>query len=135
MWLGRLIDKCRHFQAASLQPGQLLGEYMLGANDYLDSKLLRFLGLRDDRIAEIVRDEPNDDRAASRIIEASGKSAAECDAFNRAFAKSNALWLAMIDADEGKRKPGIGTSLLKSTYNSVIFPMALRKYRSDSRQT
>jgi Domain of unknown function (DUF5069) len=134
VWLGRLIDKGRRYEAVGVAPGEMLGGYMFGDNDYLDSKLLRFLGLSDAQICEILRREPDDERAAQRILERSGKTAAQCAEFNRAFTRANAPFLAMIDADEGRRKPGLGALLLKSAYNAVIFPIGILMYRSASRK-
>jgi hypothetical protein len=134
MWLGRLIDKARRYEAAGVAPGEMLGEYMFGDNDYMDAKLLRFLALNDGQICEIVRSEPDDERAAQRILERSGKTAAQCAAFNRAFARANTPFLAMMDADEGRCKPGLGASLMKAAYNAVVFPLGILMYRSASRK-
>jgi hypothetical protein len=130
MWLGRLIDKGRRYEAAGVAPGEMLGEYMFGDHDYMDAKLLRFLDLKDAYICEIVRSEPDDERAAQRIIAHSGKTAAQCAAFNRSFLRANAPFLAMMDADEGRRKPGLGASLMKAAYNAVIFPLGILMYRN-----
>jgi hypothetical protein len=134
MWLGRLIDKGRQYEAAGVAPGEMLGEYMFGDHDYMDAKLLRFLGLSDAEICEIIRTDPDDERVAQRILERSGKTAVQCAAFNRAFVRANAPFLAMMDADEGRRKPGLGASLMKATYNAVIFPLGILMYRSGSRR-
>lgn len=134
MWLGRLIDKARRWDAVGLAPGRMDGEYMFGDNDYLDAKLLHFLGLKDAQVCEIVRAEPNDERAAQRIVETSGKTAEQCSAFNRAFIRSNGPFLTMIDLDEGRRSGGMGASLMKAVYNGVIFPFATVLYRSAARK-
>jgi Domain of unknown function (DUF5069) len=134
MWLGRLIDKARQYEAAGIVAGEMLGEYMYGDGDYMDAKLLRFLGLHDSQISQIVRDEPDDELAARRIVERSGKTPEQCAAFNRAFARGNAPFLAMMDADEGRRKPGLGVALMKAVYNTVVFPIGVLMYRSASRK-
>ncbi len=134
VWLGRLIDKGRGYEATGVAPGEMLGEYMFGNHDYMDGKLLRFLGLKDAHISEIIRSEPDDERAAQRIIARSGKTAAQCAAFNRSFVRANAPFLAMMDADEGRCNPGLGTSLMKAAYNAVIFPLGILMYRSGSRK-
>lgn len=134
IWLGRLIDKARQYDSKGTAPGQMLGEYMYGDADYMDGKLLRFLGLHEEQISEIVRSEPDDERAAHRILERSGKTAAECDTFNRAFARVNGPFLAMIDIDEGRCKPGLAASILKSAYNALVFPLGVLMYRSASRK-
>jgi hypothetical protein len=109
-WLGRLIDKGRQYQAAGVTPGEMLGDYMFGDKDYMDANLLRFLGLNDVQVCEIIRSEPDDERAARRILERSGRTAARCAAFNRAFVRANGLFLAMMDADEGRCKPGLSAT-------------------------
>lgn len=134
IWLGRLIDKARQYDLTGTAPGQMLGDYMYGDGDYMDAKLLRFLGLRDEQISEVVRSEPDDERAAQRILELSGKTAAQCERFNRSFSRVNAPFLAMIDIDEGRRKPGLGTSLMKAAYNALVFPIGMVLYRSASRK-
>ena len=134
IWLGRLIDKARQYDSTGTAPGQMLGDYMYGDGDYLDGKLLRFLGLHDAQISEIVCNEPDDERAAQRILERSHKTAAECEACNRSFARVNGPFLAMIDIDEGRCKPGIGTSLIKATYNALVFPIGILMFRSANRK-
>jgi len=59
----------------------------------------------------------------------------QCAAFNRAFALGNALFLAMMSADEGRGKPSLGTSLLKAAYNAIIFPIGILLYRSPKRRS
>jgi hypothetical protein len=89
MWLGRLIDKARRYEAAGVAPGEMLGEYMFGDNDYMDAKLLRFLGLNDRQICEIVGSEPDDERAALRIRQHIVWRGVDADAENRFFADIN----------------------------------------------
>jgi len=134
MWLARLIDKARRYEAAGLTPGEMLGDYMFGNNDYMDAKLLHFLGLQDAQICEIVRAEPDDERAAQLIVERSGKTPEQCAAFSRAFARGNGLFIAMMDADEGRGKSGFVPSLMKAAYNALIFPIGILMYRSSSRK-
>ena len=134
IWLGRLIDKARRYDAAGVVPGEMLGDYMFGDHDYMDAKLLRFLGLKDSQISEIVRGEADDERAAQRIVERSGKTAGECTAFNRGFVRGNGPFLAMMDADEGRQKPGLGAFVMKAAYNAVIFPIGILMYRAGSRK-
>lgn len=132
MWLGRMIDKARKYDGAGIAPGEMFGEYMFGDADYMDAKLLRFLGLHDSDVAEIVRDEPSDERAAELIVERSGKTPAQCAAFNRAFGRANGFFIAMMDADEARRKRGLATWLMKTAYNAFVFPLAILMYRSAS---
>jgi hypothetical protein len=134
IWLGRLIDKARRYDSTGTAPDQMLGDYMYGDGDYLDGKLLRFLGLHDAQISEVVRNEPDDERAAQRILERSRKTTAECEAFNRTFARMNGPFLAMIDIDEGRRKPGLGALVIKAAYNALVFPIGIVMFRSANRK-
>ena len=135
MWLPRMIDKARGYEAAGLAPGAMLGDYMFGKKDYMDAILLRFLRLDDAQICDIVRAEPDDERAARRIVELSGKTQAECAAFNRRLVRGNGLFMAMMDADEGRRKPGIVVNLMRGVYNAVVFPLGKLMYRTGPRKT
>ena len=130
MWLPRMIDKARRYEASGVAPGAMLGDYMFGNQDYMDAILLRFLGLEDTQICEVVHAEPDDERAARRIVELSGKTAADVAAFNRKLVRGSGLFMLMMDADEGRRKPGIGVNLMRAVYNTLIFPIGKLMYRS-----
>ncbi len=114
--------------------GDLLGEYMLGKNDYLDAQLLRFLAMTDSQVCDLIRDEPADDDAARRVLDAGGKTSAECESFNHEFHRRNAPFLAMIDADEDRLKAAFYASLLKAFYNSTLVPPATLAYRLAGRR-
>lgn len=34
------------------------------------------------------------------------------------------MFLAMLDADEGRREPSLGTKTMQINYNGLIFPIA-----------
>jgi hypothetical protein len=133
IWLPRMIDKARRFIV--LGSGYLLdGEYMFGEHDFADGRLLRFLGLSSAQIVEIVRNEPDDARAAERIIAASGRTPEECRAFSRRFRLVVGPFLSMIDADEGRAPAGAWTTFLRALYNTIVVPPALAAFRRASRR-
>jgi len=134
VWLGRYFDKARRRETLGAKRGDLLGEYMLGKNDYLDAQLLRFLAMTDSQVCDLIRDEPADDDAAPRVLDAGGKTSAECESFNRAFQRRNAPFLAMIEADEDRLKGGLYASLLKVFYNGILVPPATLAYRLAGRR-
>ncbi|MDB5100616.1 MAG: hypothetical protein JWM80_5037 [Cyanobacteria bacterium RYN_339] len=119
MWLPRLIDKGRR----KLQGDELLGDYMFGDHDYLDGFLLRFLELNDAVILEILRAEPDDDRAATAIVARSGKSAEACSGWNKTFDRSQHLALLNLDRDEGRYSFGPLIDPLWTAAQGVFLPV------------
>lgn len=122
VWLGRLLDKARAAR------NHTLGEYLFGERDYLDAKLLHFLGLSDADIMDIVISEPDDEQAAQLVLQRANKSPDECIGFSRRFIRKYGTFLAMLDADEGRRRPTFGTRLMKVIYNLAVFPLARALY-------
>lgn len=123
VWLGRLLDKARATR------NHTLGEYLFGKGDYLDGKLLHFLGLGDSDILEIVATEPSDERAARRVLARANKSPEDCVAFNRRFLRTYGPFLAMLDADEGRTRPTFATKLMTALYNLAVYPLGRALYR------
>jgi Domain of unknown function (DUF5069) len=122
VWLARLLDKARAAQNSTL------GEYLFGERDYLDAKLLHFLRLSDCDIIDIVVSEPDDEQAAQLVLQRANKSRDECIGFSRRFTRKYGPFLAMLDADEGRRRPTFGTKLMKVIYNLAVFPLARALY-------
>lgn len=129
IWLPRLIDKAREFAASGVAPGEMLGSYMYGDSDYMDAKLLGFLRLNDAQIAEILRTEPDDERAAERIVERSGRTPDEIARFNRSLMLVHGVFMTMMDVDEGRRKAGFATPFVLAVYNGLVFPIGIAIYR------
>ena len=126
-----MIDKARRVSPGA---GNLIdGEYMFGENDYADSRLLKFLRISQEEFLEVVRAEPDDERAGARILEMSGKTPAECAAFRRRFLMQTGIFLPMMDADEGRRPPGAWTSFLRWFYNHAIAVPAIAWFRRADR--
>lgn len=136
VWLPRLIDKGRRVLEGQVIGRDLLGEagYLFGVNDVVDGDLLKFLGLTNDDVLEVLRREGHDAGAASELVRRSGRSAAECATWSARPLRSGRPFLAMMDADEGRRPPGVGTTLLRFVYNGVIMPPTYLVYQRAERR-
>jgi hypothetical protein len=76
---------------------------------------------------DIVRAVPDDRAAALQILMTSGKTRDECATFSRRFMRVNGPFAAMMDADEGRRKPGATTAFLRWFYNTVVISARERR--------
>jgi hypothetical protein len=128
-WLPRLIDKGRRVLAGEAAGRDLLGDYLFGVNDPMDAQLLGFLGLDNDAVLAVLRREPDDAAAAAEMVRRSGKTPDACAAWSARARRLNGPFLAMMDADEGRRPPGAGTTLLKLVYNGVVMAPTYPIYR------
>jgi hypothetical protein len=129
VWLPRLIDKGRRVLAGEAAGHALLGDYLFGVHDPADRQLLQFLGMTNDEVLAVLRQEPDDGAAAVELVRRSGRTPAECAAWSARFSRRNALFSAMIDADEGRRAPGMGTTALRFVYNRVLMPPTYPVYQ------
>jgi hypothetical protein len=77
---------------------------------------------------------PDDAAAAAELVRHSGRTPAECAAWSARTLRLGAPFLAMMDADEGRRPPGAGTTLLKLLYNGVVMPPTYPLYRRAERR-
>jgi hypothetical protein len=134
VWLPRMIDKARRVVAGEATGQDLLWPYCFGVNDPADTQLLRFLRLTNEDVLDVVRREPDDAAAAAEIVRRSGRTPEECAAWSARYLRRNAPFLAMIDADEGRRPTGASTTLLRVLYNGVIMPPYYGVYRVMERQ-
>ena len=134
VWLPRLIDKGRRVLEGEAAGRDLLGDYLFGVNDPADAQLLRFLGMANRDVLAALAQEPDDAAAAAELVRRSGRGPAECAAWSARFSRLNAPFLAMMDADEGRRAPGAGTAALRLAYNRVIMPPAYAAYRRAERR-
>ena len=125
VFLGRLIDKARRKTS-----GLSMGEYMYGDNDYMDSRVLRFLGTAAAHVNALVRSEPGDEVVARMLIERSRKSPKQIASFSTRMLFAYSFAFAMFDADEG-RTSGVLASVLAGFYNGVIYPPFAKKFRRD----
>ena len=133
IWLPRLISKARRSLELERAGGDLLADtgYMLGDNDPMDARLLTFLRAGRDDVLELLRAEPDDGEAARELVRRSGRTPGECAAWGASLRRSMGIFIAMIEADEGRRGAGPTTSLLHVVYNRVIMPVAYWSFRRD----
>jgi hypothetical protein len=136
VWLPRLLDKGRRVLAGEAAGRDLLhaGGYLFGVNDPADGQLLRFLGLGNDDVLAVLRREPDDAAAAAEVVRRSGRTPAECAAWSARTLRTSGLFLAMMDADEGRRPPSVGTTLLRLAYNGLVMPPGYLVYRRAERR-
>ena len=107
----------------------LLGDYLFGVNDPMDAQLLRFLDFDNEAVLRVLRREPDDGAAAAELVHRGGRTPEECAAWSARARRLNSPFLAMIDADEGRRPPGVGTNLLRLIYNRVVMAPSYPLYR------
>jgi Domain of unknown function (DUF5069) len=129
LWLPRMLDKGRQALESKRQGQNLMNSYLFGDFDYADGKLLKFLRTKDVRVLELLRELEDDEAVAKTLISESGRSADEIQAWSKRFRKVNAPFIAMWNADEGRREPGLGTSLLKLFYNFLLMPPVYLGFR------
>lgn len=129
IFLGRIIDK-----ATRKISGLPIGEYMYGDNDYMDSRVLKFLNARAADVNALVRSQPNSETVGRMLVERSGKSPKQIARFNTRMLLAYGLVFMMFDADEG-RKTSVLAKLLASFYNRIIYPPFAKKFRRDETKT
>lgn len=122
IWLPRLLDKGRQVLESRRQGNNLMNGYLFGDLDYADGKLLTFLRTNDAHVLELLQESADDEAVARRLMSESGRSAAEVLAWSARFRRVNAPFAAMWDADEGRRAPGVGTTLIKWFYLYLMMP-------------
>ncbi len=103
--------------------------YLFGDLDYADGRLLKFLRTNDARVLDLLSETEEDESVALTLVRESGRSPEDIRAWNQRFRAVNAPFLAMMDADEGWRDPGLGTTLLKLFYNRVMMPPVYLGFR------
>lgn len=122
VWLPRMLDKGRQVLESRRQRRDLMNQYLFGDFDYADGKLLKFLRTNDARVLELLRELDDDEAVAKALVSESGRSAGEIQGWCTRFRTFNAPFIAMWNADEGRRAPGVGTTLLKLFYNGILMP-------------
>jgi hypothetical protein len=129
IWLPRLIEKTRRINEMGGR-NYRTGDYIFGESDPLDGALLGFLGISSAQVLSIVREEPDDDKAAQRILEIAGKTDSQCQAFTQGFLEKAKPFLAMIDADEGRLGLGLRSLWLRWIYNRRVMPAAYAAFEA-----
>jgi len=129
IFLPRMLQKGRRVLESGREGRDLMSGYLFGDFDYADGSLLKFLRTNEARVVALLRECEEDTDVAERLIRESGRSAAEIQAWNKRFRRVNALFMAMWDADEGRRAPGWVTAGLKLSYNFVLMPPVYLLFR------
>lgn len=124
VWLPRVLSKGRRKLEGEQAGRDLLSPYLFGQHDLTDSGLLRFLRANNAQVLDILRRQPDDDAAAAELVAHSGRTPAECAAWNAGFLRFRPPVLAMLDADEGRRAPGWTSTLLRVSYAALNAPIA-----------
>ena len=130
-WLPRLLDKARHCEASS--NGRLVDGYCYGDNDFIDKQLIEFLRTDDTTISRLVKEHPADADVAAVLVERSGRSATECEAFGKTFRRKN-LNFVFLEADEGRLGGGFKATALKFFYNNVVMRIFYPLFERDERK-
>jgi len=130
-WLPRLLEKARRSEAST--SGRLVDGYCYGDNDFIDKQLLTFLRTTDTAVSALVRQNPDDADVARVLVERSGRTRAECEAFDKAFRRKN-LNFIFVEADEGRLGSGVGPTIVKALYNGAIMPIFYSLFRRDERK-
>lgn len=122
IFLPRMLAKGRQFLKSKSEGQDLMNGFLFGDFDYADRMILKFLRLKDARVLTLLREGLDDAAMAAALIRESGRTPDEIQAWSRYFRRINAPFTPMWDADEGRRAPGLGTSLLKGFYNYLMMP-------------
>lgn len=129
-WLPRLLQKARRCLASP--DGRLVDGYCYGDNDFIDKQLITFLRSDDETISTLVSEHSSDAEVARILVERSGRSAAECEAYSKSL-KRKFLNFVLLEADEGRLRPGPKASAIKFIYNKVMMPAVYFMFRRDER--
>lgn len=107
--------------------------YCYGDNDFIDKQLLTFLRTTDTAVSALVREYPDDADVARTLVERSGRTPAECAAFDKAFRRKN-FNFAFVEADEGRLGSGVSATIVKAFYNGAMMPIFYSLFRRDERK-
>lgn len=129
VWLPRMIDKARRYLALG-ETSRRFDGYLYGGNDFIDTRVLKFLRMSDEEFCEIVRQHANDVEAGRAAIARSGRTPEHCRAFS-AKLKRGMRDFALLEADEDRMSPGIKRTLIKGLYCGVILPLAYLMFRRE----
>jgi uncharacterized protein DUF5069 len=101
VWLPRLADKARAFDAGTL------GSYLYGQSP-IDDAFLRRAGLDYHGFLEIVRDAPDDDGVLAGIERRNPGATEQLRIFSQRLPQKSALLLWVLEYDEGYVRPWWG---------------------------
>ncbi|HEV2740002.1 MAG TPA: DUF5069 domain-containing protein [Candidatus Elarobacter sp.] len=130
-WLPRMLQKARRCETSP--NGRLVDGYLYGDNDFIDKQLIAFLRTDDTTISQLVREHPADADVANILVERSGRTPAECAAFDRTFRRKN-FDFVFVEADEGRLPPGFKTAAVRFLYNNVVMRIVYPVFERDERK-
>ncbi|GAC1659021.1 MAG: hypothetical protein NVS4B3_26840 [Gemmatimonadaceae bacterium] len=130
VWLPRLLQKAR--RCLTSPEGRLVDGYCFGDNDFIDKQVIAFLRTDDETISAFVREHPSDADVAQLLVDRSGRSTAECEAFSKTL-RRKFLDFVFLEADEGRLRPGFKASLITFLYNKALMPAVYSMFRRDER--
>jgi len=107
--------------------------YLFGDNDFIDKEVIAFLRTDDATIMGVVRDNPSDADVARILVERSGRSASECDAYSKSL-KRKFMNFFFLEADEGRLGGGFKSSIIRFLYNKALMPIVYIMFRRDERK-
>ncbi|MDQ6942505.1 MAG: hypothetical protein M3169_08345 [Candidatus Eremiobacteraeota bacterium] len=131
MWLPRMLQKAR--RCLTSPDGRIVDGYLFGDNDFIDKQVIAFLRTDDETISALVREHPSDADVARLLVERSGRSATECDAYSKSL-KRKFMNFFFIEADEGRLGPGFKSSVVTFLYNKALMPIVYFAFRRDERK-
>jgi hypothetical protein len=123
VWLPRLIDKARRAALGRASSADLMNGYLYGDNDFIDRQVLRFLGIDDCALSELIEECDSDEDVVRIVLAHSGRSVAARRAFSAALERRS-FRFAMLDADEGRLAPGPRSRIIAFLYSVAIMPIA-----------
>lgn len=133
VWVKRMAQKARRADESRSSGEDLMNGYLYGENDFIDGRVLRFLGLSDDQFADAARAEADSVLAARRALASSGRSPNECREFSERLRKSFANF-CLLEADEGRLPPGLRATLIRFFYNRLMMPIVYVVFRRAERK-
>jgi hypothetical protein len=132
-WLPRLLEKARRFEAGRAAGADLMNGYLYGDNDFIDAQLLSFLRTSDEAVSELVRGNPDDADVARILVERSGRTKSEVNAFVKKFRLQN-LGFVFTETDEGRLGNGVRAKAVRFVYNRLMMPVLYAKFAADERK-
>lgn len=128
VWVKRMAQKARRAQRSRASQTDCMNGYLYGESDFLDGRVLRFLGTSDTAFVADVCSEADDEAGVRRALARSGRTASERREFSAKMEKELKAF-PIIDADEGRLPPGFRTNVLKFFYNSMMMPIVYIVFR------
>lgn len=129
VFLPRMLEKGRRVLESERTGRDLMNGFLFGDVEYADKQMLGFLKTNETRVRQLLSEHSDDAAVATILFREGSRSAEDIQEWNRHFRRKNAPFTPMWDADEGRRAPGIGTSLLSFFYNYIMMPPVYLLFR------